>query len=46
MEDLSSLGIDLDQATLELEAEGVKSFADAYTSLLNSLQNRMLDFQK
>ncbi len=43
---LSGLGIDLDQATQELEAEGVKSFADAYTSLLDSLQNRMLDFQK
>ncbi len=43
---LSGLGIDLDQATQELEAEGVKSFADAYTSLLDSLQNRMFDFQK
>jgi transaldolase len=46
MAGLSGLGIDLDQATQELEAEGVKSFADAYTSLLDSLQNRMLDFQK
>jgi len=46
MTGLSGLGIDLDQATQELEAEGVKSFADAYTSLLDSLQNRMLDFQK
>lgn len=46
MAGLSELGIDLDQATQELEAEGVKSFADAYTSLLDSLQNRMFDFQK
>ena len=46
MAGLSGLGIDLDQATQELEAEGVKSFAGAYTSLLDSLQNRMHDFQK
>jgi transaldolase len=46
MAGLSGLGIDLDQATQELETEGVKSFADAYTSLLDSLQKRMHDFQK
>lgn len=46
MAGLSGVGIDLDQATQDLEAEGVKSFADAYTSLLDSLQNRMHDFQK
>jgi len=46
MAGLSGLGIDLDQATQELETEGVKSFADAYTSLLDSLQKRMIDFQK
>ncbi|MGB2955808.1 MAG: transaldolase [Anaerolineales bacterium] len=46
MAGLSGVGIDLDQATQDLEAEGVKSFADAYTSLLDSLQNRMYDFQK
>ena len=46
MTGLSGVGIDLDQATQDLEAEGVKSFADAYTSLLDSLQNRMHDFQK
>ncbi|NOQ39978.1 MAG: transaldolase [Anaerolineales bacterium] len=46
MTGLSGVGIDLDQATQELEAEGVKSFADAYTSLLDSLQSRMHDFQK
>jgi len=46
MTGLSGLGIDLDQATQELEEEGVKSFADAYTSLLDSLQNRMHEFQK
>jgi len=43
---LSELGIDLDQATKELEEEGVKSFADAYTDLLDSLQKRMHEFQK
>ncbi len=46
MTGLARLGIDLDQATQELETEGVESFADAYTSLLDSLQNRMHDFQK
>ena len=46
MAGLSGLGIDLDQATQELETEGVKSFSDAYTSLLDSLQKRMHDFQK
>jgi transaldolase len=46
MAGLSGLGIDLEQATQELETEGVKSFADAYTSLLDSLQKRMHDFQK
>ena len=46
MAGLSGVGIDLDQATQDLEAEGVKSFADAYTSLLDSLQKRMHDFQK
>lgn len=44
-EDLKKFKIDLDQITAELESEGVKSFADAYTSLLDSLQARMLDFK-
>ena len=46
MEDLSGLGIDLEQVTQELEREGVQAFADAFTSLLDSLQNRMQDLQK
>jgi len=45
MEDLSGLGINIDLVTQELEREGVQAFADAFTSLLDSLQNRMLDFQ-
>ncbi len=44
-EDLERVGIDMDQVTDELEAEGVKSFADAYSSLLDSLQARMDDFR-
>ncbi len=43
--DLERVGIDMDQITDELEAEGVKSFADAYSSLLDSLQARMDDFR-
>ena len=43
-QDLGSAGIDIDQVTDELEQEGVKAFADAFTSLLNSLQKRMDDF--
>jgi len=38
--DLASLGISLDQITAELEAEGVKSFADAFTALLQSVETR------
>lgn len=45
LDGLSSLGIDLGQVTQELELEGVESFAEAFTSLLNSLQKRMVDFQ-
>lgn len=43
-QDLGSVGIDIDQVTDELEQEGVKAFADAFTSLLDSLQSRMDDF--
>ena len=38
--DLASLGISLDQITSELETEGVKSFADAFTALLQSVETR------
>lgn len=44
-EDLAALGIDIEQVAQELENEGVKSFADAYTSLLDSLENRMREFR-
>ena len=43
--DLKDVGIDLNQVTQDLESEGVKSFADAFTSLLESLQGRMANFQ-
>jgi transaldolase len=42
--DLGKVGIDIDQVTDELELEGVKAFADSFTSLLDSLQDRMKDF--
>ena len=44
-EDLAALGIDINQVTEELESEGVKAFADAYTSLLDSLENKVRDFK-
>lgn len=43
--DLASVGIDMEQVVVDLEIEGVKSFAAAFTSLLDSIQSRMLDFQ-
>ena len=43
--ELADLGIDLKKATQDLEAEGVKAFADAFTSLLDSIQKRMVEFQ-
>jgi len=44
-EDLAALGIDIEEVAQELENEGVTAFADAYTSLLNSLEIRMLEFR-
>jgi len=44
-QELAALGIDLKQVTQELEDEGVKAFADAYSSLLESIKNRMQEFQ-
>lgn len=38
--ELDALGISLDQATLQLEEEGVKSFADAFTQLLDAVEKR------
>ena len=43
-ENLAKAGIDMEQVTEDLESEGVQSFAVAFTSLLDSLQTRMLDF--
>ena len=37
---LESLGISIDQVTQELEDEGVRSFADAFTALLASVEER------
>jgi len=44
-ENLAKVGIEMEQVAEDLEIEGVKSFADAFTSLLDSLQARMQDFQ-
>lgn len=39
-EQLSELSIPIDRVTEELEVEGVKAFADAFTALLNTIENR------
>ncbi len=44
-EDLAALGIDINKVAQDLENEGVKAFADAYTSLLDSLEIRMREFR-
>jgi len=44
-ENLAKVGIDMKQVAEDLETEGVKSFAVAFTALLDSLQARMQDFQ-
>jgi transaldolase len=43
--DLELVGLDMGDVTQELEDEGVKAFADAYTSLLESLENKMTGFK-
>ncbi len=40
MTQLEALGISMDQVTKELEDEGVKSFADAFTTLLAAIDER------
>ncbi|MCD4671843.1 MAG: bifunctional transaldolase/phosoglucose isomerase, partial [Anaerolineaceae bacterium] len=40
IDELGALGLSLDQATEELEAAGVKAFADAFTNLLHAIENR------
>jgi transaldolase len=44
-EDLTKAGIDMEGVASALEAEGVKAFAVAFTSLLDSIQVRMQEFQ-
>ena len=44
-ENLAKVGIDMEQVAEDLEFEGVKSFADAFTYLLDSLQTRMQDWK-
>ena len=38
--DLETLGISLDEVTYELEVEGVKTFADAFTVLLDAVKEK------
>ncbi len=40
LEHLPSLGVDINQVTRQLEDEGVKKFADAYTMLVRSLKEK------
>jgi transaldolase len=40
LSDLEELGISLGEVTGELEQEGVQSFADAFTALLNAVEER------
>jgi transaldolase len=40
MDELKSLGISIESVTGELEVEGVKSFSDAFTALLKSIEDR------
>jgi len=42
LDDLASIGILLAEATRDLEEQGVNSFADAYTTLLESVEKRRL----
>jgi transaldolase len=40
MRDLAEAGIDMDAVTLQLQHEGVKSFADSYDQLIHTLEER------
>ena len=40
LSDLETLGISMDRVTAELEAEGVKSFSDAFASMLLAIEER------
>jgi transaldolase len=39
--DMDALGVSMDEVTEELEVEGVKSFADAFTVLLDAIPERL-----
>ncbi len=40
MRELKAVGIDLDDVTLQLQRDGVKSFADSYDQLIHTLEER------
>ena len=40
MQELNEVGIDMDAVTLQLQHEGVKSFADSYDQLIQTLEQR------
>jgi len=42
MNELAALGISIDEVTEELEGEGVRAFAEAFTDLLESVEQRRL----
>jgi transaldolase len=44
-EDLAACGVSMDQITRELEAEGVKAFADDYDALLASVESRLVAYR-
>ena len=41
-DDLLAVGISMDEVAQELEDQGVKAFADAFTMLLDSVEQRRL----
>ena len=41
-DELAAIGISIDQVTQELEDEGVKAFADSFSALLTTIENRRL----
>jgi hypothetical protein len=41
MDDLDVLGISMHKVTEELEVEGVRAFADAFTILLKAVEQRI-----
>jgi transaldolase len=45
VDDLEKLGISLDKVTRELEEEGVRSFADSFTDLLETIEKRRVVYQ-